>query len=115
MRVLVCGGRDYQDYERVIAALDALHKKHGVTMVIESGANGADAHGGIWADNNGIPRCTMFANWDKFGNKAGPIRNQAMIDHLKPNCVVAFPGGAGTRDMVARAKSSGVKVWEVAK
>lgn len=115
MRVIVCGGRDYQDYKHVIACLDALRAKHGIELVIEGGANGADSHGGIWADNNGITRCTVHANWNKHGNRAGPIRNGDMLEKLNPDCVVAFPGGAGTADMVRQAKAAGVKVWEVGK
>ena len=37
---------------------------------------------------------------EKHGNAAGPIRNQRMLDHGKPDIVVAFPGGSGTADMV---------------
>lgn len=113
MRILVCGGRDYDDYERVIQVMDAIHKKHGITLVIEGGARGADAHGGIWASNNGVPRCTFHANWDFHGKKAGSIRNQNMLELGTPDAVVAFPGGVGTADMVSRAKAAGVPVWEL--
>ena len=113
MRVLVCGGRDYDDYDTVIYCLDAVHNEYGVTLLVEGGANGADAHGGIWADNNQIPRCTMWANWTKQGRKAGPIRNQNMLDLLHPDCVVAFPGGKGTSNMIRLAEQSGVTVWRV--
>jgi predicted Rossmann-fold nucleotide-binding protein len=34
-----------------------------------------------------------------------------MLD-MKPDGVVAFPGGDGTADMVRRARAAGVKVWE---
>jgi len=113
MRVLVCGGRDYDDYETVIKCLDAVHQQYGVTLLIEGGANGADAHGGIWADNNGVPRCTMWAQWERYGKAAGPVRNQAMIDLLHPDCVVAFPGGKGTQNMIGIAQHAGVTVWRV--
>lgn len=114
MKVIVCGGRDYQGYKRVIRCLNQLHEKHGITLIIEGGANGADAHAGIWADNAGIPRCTFHANWNAHGRKAGPIRNKHMLEFMRPDCVVAFPGGAGTADMVRQAEAEGVKVWSVA-
>lgn len=113
VKVIVCGGRDYQEYDNVIRCLDALHRKHGIDLIIEGGANGADAHAGIWAMNNKIPRCTFHANWDQHGRKAGPIRNSEMLTFMNPDCVVAFPGGKGTYDMVCQAKRAGVKVWEV--
>lgn len=37
-----------------------------------------------------------------------------MIDEGKPDMVVAFPGGAGTADMVRRAKAADIPVVEIA-
>jgi len=54
-----------------------------------------------------------MANWAGLGRKAGPIRNQEMLDQGRPNMVVAFPGGRGTADMVRRARGAGVEVIEV--
>jgi len=51
--------------------------------------------------------------WDELGKKAGPLRNQRMLDEGKPDLVVAFPGGGGTKDMVRRAVSAGVAIHEV--
>jgi predicted Rossmann-fold nucleotide-binding protein len=33
---------------------------------------------------------------------------------LRPDVVIAFPGGAGTADMVRAATAAGVKVWQPA-
>ena len=54
------------------------------------------------------------ADWAKHGRKAGPIRNQRMIDEGRPDLVVAFPGGTGTADMVERARVAGIRVIEIA-
>ena len=51
--------------------------------------------------------------WDELGKKAGPLRNQRMLEEGKPELVVAFPGGGGTKDMVRRAVKAGVSVHEV--
>jgi hypothetical protein len=45
--------------------------------------------------------------------KSGPLRNQRMLDEGKPDLVVAFPGGGGTKDMVRRAVQAGVIIHEV--
>lgn len=113
MRVIVCGGREFQDCDRLISALDSFNRKHGITLLIEGGAQGADTHAGNWAMNNEIPRCTMHANWERQGRKAGPIRNQNMVELLSPDAVIAFPGGRGTKGMIEIARKSGIKVWEV--
>jgi len=41
------------------------------------------------------------------------IRNQQMLDESRPDLIVAFPGGRGTKDMVDRATKAGVKVVKV--
>jgi hypothetical protein len=112
MNVLVCGGRDYQDWEFLCSCLDKLHKKHGVELIIEGGANGADSHAATWADKNLIPRMTFHANWANLGNRAGPVRNENMIKFGKPDCVVAFKGGKGTSGMIKLARNAGLKIWE---
>ena len=46
----------------------------------------------------------------RLGRKAGPIRNQRMLDEGKPDLVVAFPGGKGTNGMIDLARNAGVRV-----
>ena len=113
MRVLVCGGRDYQDAARVSQVLQIGHEKYKYSAVIEGGAKGADAWAAMWARSHGLPVVTFPADWGRDGKAAGPKRNQRMIDEGKPDMVIAFPGGRGTADMVRRAKAAGVKVLEV--
>ena len=48
-------------------------------------------------------------DWKKYGKKAGPLRNQQMLEEGKPDLVVAFPGGNGTADMVRRAKKANIE------
>lgn len=113
MKVLVCGGRDYNDHERVKWALDGLNNKHGIDLIIQGGARGADLCANMWAINNSIQNCTYSACWRALGKKAGPIRNKNMLDIGKPDCVVAFEGGVGTQGMIKLAKEAGIRVWEV--
>jgi len=111
VRVLVCGGRDYHDIRSVFTSLDGLVPQP--TFVMHGGANGADACAGEWSHRRRVECRVYQADWNKHGRAAGPIRNQKMLDHGKPDLVVAFPGGIGTADMVRRAKAAGVRVLEV--
>lgn len=114
MRVLVCGGRDFNNYVFVYDALDELHEKEGpFTEVIVGGAPGADYWAESWAWMAGIQRRVYRADWKRHGKAAGPIRNQTMLALGAPHVVVAFPGGRGTADMVSRANRAGIKVIEV--
>lgn len=119
-RVLVCGGRNLNDWKLVSRSLEDLHKRTSFSVLMHGGAKGADWCAGYWARN--FPalggRCPLRvlvfpANWRKHGFAAGPIRNQQMLDEGKPDLVVAFPGGRGTADMVRRAKAAGVEVLEI--
>ena len=111
MRVLVCGGRDYNNQERVFAVLDEINP----TFIIEGGARGADTLAWLWARRRLDPdqRQQFQARWDQHGKAAGAIRNRQMLEEGKPDLVVAFPGGKGTADMIRQAKRAGVPVREI--
>lgn len=113
MRALICGGRNYDDYQRVHAVLTKLHFEAGIDCIIEGGALGADRLGRQWANNAGVPVETYEADWDHQGSFAGPARNARMLAEGRPNLVIAFPGGRGTADMVRKARRAGVKVVEI--
>jgi predicted polyphosphate/ATP-dependent NAD kinase len=112
VRVLVCGGRNYSDEERVNSVLDSLHKEHRFAELIEGGAKGADRLARLWAAKRGVKTTTVRANWLQYGRAAGIIRNTIMIEK-HPDLVVAFPGGSGTADMMAKAKKHSIPLIEV--
>lgn len=111
-RVLVCGGREYNDMGRVFWALDTVAMKcGGVSAVIHGGARGADALAASWAALRGVRDEHYPPDWVAHGKAAGPLRNQRMLDEGKPDAVVALPGGHGTADMVRRAEAAGIPIW----
>lgn len=114
MRVLVCGGRNYDDHARVRAVLGKLHAEAGIDVLIEGGAHGTDRLARLWAEAFGIPVETFEADWENQGSFAGPARNARMLAEGQPDWVIAFPGGRGTADMVRKARRAGVKVVEIA-
>jgi hypothetical protein len=113
MKVLACGGRDFDNRDKVYEYLDKLHSTQPVSELIEGGARGADSLAGEWADDRGVLRRIFEANWEKYRAAAGPIRNKQMLDEGKPNLVVAFPGGKGTANMMKQALEAGVDVQEI--
>lgn len=111
-RALVCGGRDYRDRFTFETTMEKVHKHFRLTAIVEGGAQGADTFARGFAIRHNIPCETYHADWKTKGRSAGPIRNRQMIEK-DIGLVVAFPGGAGTTDMVRVAKSRGVKLIEV--
>lgn len=113
-RVLVCGGRDFSDWELLKKQLNQLHSQYDFSVLIYGGARGADTLAATWAAISGVSTLQFLALWQTNGRSAGPIRNQQMIDEGKPNLCIAFKGGKGTSDMVARAESVGIPVIRIA-
>ena len=116
--MLVCGGRDFANRFYLELHLDAqlgLAECMGRRLpvrIVEGGASGADQMAREWAAARGVPCTTVEADWKMHGRGAGPIRNQKMLD-MKPDLVIAFPGGNGTADMVRRAEKAGVTVVDL--
>lgn len=114
MKVLVCGGRGYDDKEKVYSTLDRVHADaDGDITIIHGGAKGADTLAGLWAKERKVLYEVYHANWKRDGRGAGILRNIEMLEEGKPDLVIAFPGGIGTADMVRRAKGAKVETREV--
>lgn len=112
-RVLFCGGRDYTDLRQITAAMAKLESStKGKLIIITGGARGADSVAATVAKTRGIHTAIVYALWDFYGKPAGPRRNEAMIEGLKPHLVVAFPGGRGTQHSIETAERNGIEVWQ---
>ena len=106
MKTLVYGGRNYRDQEFLERQLDSL----GITAVVHGDAKGADRMAGEWAKKRQVP-CTAYpANWSRDGRQAGYLRNARMLEQSRPDLLVGFPGGPGTRHMTNLAKSKGYRI-----
>lgn len=92
----------------MFAFLDRAHASRPIKMLIHGAARGADTLAAEWAAARGVTAEAYPANWDLHGRSAGPIRNRRMLRKGKPDVVIAFPGGAGTADMIRQAKAAGV-------
>lgn len=117
IKILVCGGRDFCDWNYLDQTLtvitQSLQPHTDNIQIIHGNANGADWLAKAWAISKNISQKPYPANWKQNGKKAGPIRNQEMIDdNIDLTLVVAFKGGTGTKDMVQRAKKHGIEVIE---
>ncbi len=125
MKVIICGGRDWNRVLDSFKVLDEFHRLTPITHVIQGGATGADKIGAAWAKARGIVCDEVPAEWDdlshpdaiiktnkrgkKYDAHAGHRRNLKMAN-MKPDCVLAFPGGDGTENMCRTAKAMGILV-----
>lgn len=116
MIILICGGRDFQDEQKIREGIDAVVEAKQLTLEnciwVHGGARGLDSMAGDILTRLGFHTAKCRALWNKWPRSAGPKRNQAML-LLKPDLCVVFPGGHGTRDMRDRAIEAGVQTIEV--
>jgi len=139
MRVLVCGSRTLTNHWPIWTVLQGFYEMESIgyltvhanhLIIITGGAPGADTIARQWAETPGPhPAAEGFpdvmsvfstvypADWDKYGKRAGPIRNNQMLKEGKPDQVVAFYDGVertrGTTHMVDISRKALVPVWEI--
>ena len=112
MKVLITGSRNWSDKDAVEIAI----ARAKPDIIIEGGAKGADAIAKEYSNKTFRKVIEVKAEWDKYGKRAGGIRNSTMIA-MKPDLVLAFSKDLskdkGTRDTVNKAMKKGIVVWWV--
>ena len=106
----VCGGRKFGDRTLLFRELGT---RRDVTAIVHGKARGADTLAGIWAWKHGIPVITVEAQWDFYNKNAGHRRNGWILDFVKVDVLLAFPGGAGTADMIRQARMREIPIEKV--
>lgn len=103
MRVIIAGGRDFDDYKLLKEVCDEFLKDFNVTEIVSGKSLGADTLGEKYAKERNIPIKEFPANWIKFKKGAGHIRNGEMAEY--GDCLIAFYDGksTGTKNMLEQA------------
>ncbi len=114
-RVIVAGGRDFNDYEYMRSKLNELIIENitfGVHVKIISGmANGADTLAVRYADEMEFTKILFPANWKRFPRIAGFLRNEDMLS-IATHLVAFWDGEShGTKHMIEIARRNGIPVW----
>jgi hypothetical protein len=114
--ILITGSRKWKDtgiIRKLVISAQSKHPDRKIRFIFGDCKSGADqiAYGFCLAYS--VPYVRFMAHWDKLGKKAGPIRNQEMVEY-KPDEAYAFrePGAlnTGTDGCVDLCLSAGVKV-----
>jgi len=103
LNIAVTGGRTYDNYTELSQSLDQainqLNPAEGTNInIIAGGAKGADALAERYAKERNYGLTVKPADWDQYGDAAGPIRNKEMAKLADVG--VAFEGGKGTQNMI---------------
>ena len=116
MRLIVAGGRDFTDTNRMIAELQKLVDSGEITdspELVCGMARGADLTAyNLWKEA-GMVIHQFPADWDKLGKRAGYVRNTEMAKFA--DVLVAFWDGKskGTKHMIDIMGKLGKPVYVV--
>lgn len=112
MRTIFCGSRDLTNSWHIWNALQ--HLDAHADTIIHGGARGADAIADYYARKMGFTVEVFPAEWDRYGKRAGYLRNQAMLDggadHVYAFVNKPIEESRGTAIMVDIARQAGVPV-----
>lgn len=112
MNLIIAGGRDFNNFdllEREVSSFICQHLDGYEITIISGKAKGADTLGIKYASKYGLKLKIFEADWNKYGKRAGMIRNKEMAQNS--DCLVAFWDGKskGTANMIEEAKNKGLK------
>lgn len=122
MKLIIAGGRDFEDWDLLTTAMVAFVGKYGMPDEIISGMckTGADALGVRWATENNILLTPFEAKWTDFSEPyirrkgkygeynalAGPNRNTEMAKYGDMGLVFWDKKSDGAGDMIKKLKAA---------
>ena len=124
LRIIIAGSRDFNDYKLLKTSIRDILKDtslDGISKIkiISGTARGADQLGERCAKQFKLEVIKFPADWDRFGKRAGYIRNEKMakysVEDNNYGMLVAFWDGEsrGTKHMINLAKKHGLEVHVV--
>ena len=103
-KIIVAGGRDFNDYSLLEKKLDRLLENKPDVEIVSGLARGADSLGLKYASQKNLPVKKFPANWKEYGTMAGYERNIQMADYADA-CVCFWNGKSrGTKHMIRIAR-----------
>ena len=110
MRIIVCGSRNWTSKKYIMSVLQSLPPN---TVVIEGECRGADLLARETAEELGFTVESYPADCNRWGKKAGPMRNCEMLNS-GVDMVIAFhhdlSKSKGTKHMVGIAEQADIMV-----
>ena len=110
MRILVTGSRDWTDEQRIFEALLLYSGGRGTILVHGACPTGADAIADRIASDWPWEIERYPADWNKYGKRAGFIRNKEMVDLGADICLAFIKNNSKGASMTATiAERAGIR------
>lgn len=98
MRCIIAGSRNYNYMYKLEEVINT--SEFEITEVVSGGCRGVDQLGERWAREHNIPIKQFPADWQKYGKRAGPIRNRLMGEYADAGVILAYPDSRGSHNML---------------
>lgn len=113
-RIAFVGSRNFIDLSFVRWCVISIYRKYGRFVLVSGGAKGPDTAAENQAKVLGLKRIIYYADWNRFGPSAGPIRNEEIVQNS--DFIIAFWDGksSGTQSTLKFAKqyNKPIKLFE---
>lgn len=112
-KLIVAGSREMpREFTR--AYVRAYVKSLGMPrLVLHGDCRGVDKDAGSWFKAKGIKVKPYPADWDRYGDAAGPKRNSKVVPLGDALLVIRFPDSVGSADILKKARRAGLHVVDV--
>lgn len=115
-KLIIAGGRDFHDYnlleEKAKEFINDYAQDRQI-IIVSGHAKGADTLGEYFARKYDYDLLLYPAEWNRYGNSAGPIRNADMA-RVADGCLAFWDGESkGTANMIMAANKMGLAVKTV--
>jgi hypothetical protein len=110
IKVIIAGGRNFDDFNRLCQVCDKILKKYSNIEIVSGAYKGADLLGEKYAEERNYPIKQFPADWRRHGKSGGLKRNAEMAAYA--DAIIAFWDGKskGTKNMIDLATISGLQV-----
>ena len=109
MKTIIAGSRTITDIKHVLDAAAVCGWL--ISEVVSGTARGVDLLGEQAAAMAGVPVKRFPADWDKYGKKAGYLRNMQMAEYAEALLAIWDGISAGTNHMINIAKTKGLRTY----
>lgn len=108
MKTIIAGSRTINNFNLIEKTL--INHSIFISELISGTANGVDTLGEKYALKHNIPIKKFPADWNKFGKRAGYLRNVDMAKYAY-QCIIFWDGvSKGTKHMIKIAKEENLKL-----
>jgi hypothetical protein len=115
VRLCIAGSRYFFNKEEIFKIIDCYYSlETGLPSQVLCGcAPGVDRIGALWAEQHKIPIRFFPANWKKWGNYAGPKRNEEMAALANEVLVIRREDSKGSLTMIGASHDRGRLVHDI--